>query len=52
VRDTVTLERELRPLQSIHDHNPKYLITLDSEEPIYNGIVQRNAVKWLLENVR
>jgi predicted AAA+ superfamily ATPase len=51
VRDAETLARELRPLQSIRDHNPKYLITLDAEEPIYNGIVQRNAVKWLLENV-
>jgi predicted AAA+ superfamily ATPase len=48
VRDAGTLERELRPLQTIRDHNPKYLLTLDPEEPVYNGIVQRNAVKWLL----
>jgi predicted AAA+ superfamily ATPase len=50
VRDAATLERELRPLLSIHDHNPKYLITLDTEEPIYNGIIQRNAIKWLNMN--
>lgn len=50
VRDAATLERELRSLQTIRDHNPKYLITLDPEEPVYNGIIQRNAVKWLLEN--
>jgi predicted AAA+ superfamily ATPase len=49
VRDAGTLERELRPLQTIRDHHPKYLITLDPEEPVYNGIVQRNAIKWLLE---
>lgn len=50
VRDEATLERELRSLQTIRDHNPKYLITLDSEEPVHNGIIQRNAIKWLLEN--
>jgi predicted AAA+ superfamily ATPase len=49
VRDAATLERELRPLQTVRDHNPKYLITLDPEEPVYNGIIQRNAIKWLLE---
>lgn len=50
VRDAATLERELRSLQTIRDHNPKYLITLDPEEPVYNGIMQRNAIKWLFEN--
>jgi predicted AAA+ superfamily ATPase len=51
VRDAATLERELRPLKTIRDHNPKYLLTLDPEEPAYNGIIQRNAVKWLLEKM-
>ncbi|MDR0874007.1 MAG: ATP-binding protein [Prevotellaceae bacterium] len=50
VRDKTTLERELRPLQTIRDHNSKYLLTLDPEEPVYNGIIQRNVAKWLLEN--
>jgi len=49
VRDKATLERELRPLATIRDHNPKTLLTLDPEEPVYNGIIQRNATKWLLE---
>jgi predicted AAA+ superfamily ATPase len=49
VRNKATLERELRPLATIRDHNPKYLLTLDPEEPTHNGIIQRNAVKWLLE---
>ncbi|MDR2424194.1 MAG: ATP-binding protein [Prevotellaceae bacterium] len=49
VRDAATLRRELRPLETIRDHNPKYLLSLDPEEPVHNGIVQRNVVKWLLE---
>ncbi|MBO4285640.1 MAG: ATP-binding protein [Alphaproteobacteria bacterium] len=43
------LERELRPLQLINDHNPKYLLTMD---PIpvtsHNGIKQINVLDWLL----
>ncbi|GHV11435.1 ATPase [Fibrobacterales bacterium] len=48
VREQSTLERELKPLNSINDHCPKYLITLDPEEPTHNGIRQVNAVRWLL----
>ena len=51
VRDAGTLARELRPLQTISDHHPKYLITLDPEEPTYNGIIQCNAIKWLLQSI-
>jgi predicted AAA+ superfamily ATPase len=47
VREKSTLERELRPLQTIRDHNPKYLLTLDPEEPVYDGIRQLNVIKWL-----
>ena len=50
VRDADTLERELRPLLLIRDHNPKYLITLDIDEPVYNGIRQINGINWLLNN--
>ena len=31
VRDKATLERELRPLQSIRDHYPKIILTLDED---------------------
>ncbi|MGN0919046.1 MAG: hypothetical protein ACI4NO_07890 [Oxalobacter sp.] len=49
VRDESTLERELRPLQKIHDHYPKYLLTLDNDpETEYNGIRQMNALQWLI----
>jgi len=51
VRNTTTLEREIRSLDQISDHNPKYLLTLD-EDPIvsHNGIMQINALDWLLWN--
>jgi predicted AAA+ superfamily ATPase len=50
-REQSTLERELRPLNSISDHNPKYLLTLDDDLPAsYNGIHRINALDWLLEN--
>jgi predicted AAA+ superfamily ATPase len=47
--DGKTLARELTPLESIRDHNPKYLITMDFL-PLtsYNGIKQINALEWLL----
>lgn len=51
VRDESTLERELRPLQKIHDHYPKYLLTLDNDpETEYNGIRQMNALQWLIHH--
>lgn len=45
-----TLARELKPLDSIKDHNPKFLITLD-EVPVtsHKGIKQINALDWLIE---
>ena len=49
VRDENTLKRELMPLDSISDHNPKYLLTLDDDPPTsHNGIKQLNALEWLL----
>ncbi len=49
VADDTTLERELKPLDSITDHNPKYLLTMD-DEPLtsHNGIKQINVLDWLL----
>ncbi|MFA6984269.1 MAG: ATP-binding protein [Sedimentibacter sp.] len=50
VREEKTLKRELLPLESIKDHNTKYLLTLD-EDPLvsHNGIKQINALDWLME---
>jgi len=50
VRDEATLQREITPLDSIADHHPKYLLTLDDDPPTdYNGIKQINALDWLLK---
>lgn len=49
VSDEKTLERELRPLQSIRDHYPKMILTLDDDpESQYDGIRRVNARDWLL----
>ena len=49
VRDEKTLERELKPLDSISDHNPKYLLPMDNDPPIsHNGIRQKYVLDWLL----
>jgi predicted AAA+ superfamily ATPase len=49
VRDKKTLTRELAPLNAIHDHNPKFLLTRDYEPSIsHNGIRQLNVLEWLL----
>lgn len=46
-----TLKRELRPLQTISDNYPKYLLTMDSIQPNanYDGIQKKNLLDWLLE---
>ncbi len=50
VRDEATLQRELRPLESMADSFPKYLITLDNEPVCYhNGIKQIYALDWLTD---
>ncbi|MDD3142346.1 MAG: DUF4143 domain-containing protein, partial [Lachnospiraceae bacterium] len=48
VMDETTLQRELAPLERIRDHNPKYLLTMDSV-PLtsHNGIKQCNVLEWL-----
>ena len=51
VRDEKTLERELRPLETIQDHYKKYLITLDYDTNNYNGIKQISAMDFLLGRV-
>lgn len=53
VREESTLKRELMPLDMIQDHNPKYLLTLDDDPPMFhNGIRQMNALDWLLSRVQ
>lgn len=49
--DRNVLERELRPLQSIKDSYPKYLLTLDdfNKEANYDGIKKLSVIDWLLE---
>lgn len=50
VRDEKTLLRELAPLESVNDHNGKYLLTLDDDPPCsHNGIKHVNALDWLLK---
>lgn len=50
VRENTTLERELKPLDSIRDHNPKFLLTMDIDpETSYNGIRKINVLDWLLD---
>ena len=50
VRDSGTLERELRPLRKIKDHYPKLLLTLDDDpDADYDGIRRINAFDWLLK---
>ena len=47
-----TLERELKPLNDINDHNQKFLITMDfTPYANYNGIKKINALDWLLGKI-
>ena len=49
IRDKKLLEKELKPLQSIHDHFPKVILTLDDDPEVqYDGIRCINARDWLL----
>lgn len=49
VRDEATLTRELRALQKINDHYPKFILTLDEDpDTDYDGIKRINALNWLL----
>ena len=52
VREEKTLERELKPLETIADHYRKYIITLDYDTNNYNGIKQISAIDFLLGRVQ
>lgn len=51
VRDEKTLQRELKPLETIADHFKKYIITLDYDTNNYNGIKQISAIDFLLGRI-
>ena len=48
VRDEKTKSRELAPF-GIRDNHRKILLTMDPEEGSIDGILQKNAIKWLME---
>lgn len=52
VRDEATREREFSVLDNIKDHYPKYLITLDYDTNVYNGIRQISAIDFLLGRIK
>lgn len=51
VRDSSTLERELKPLKMIKDNYVKMILTLDNDpESDHDGITRKNAQEWLMED--
>jgi len=49
VRDSRTLERELKPLKKLRDSYPKYVLTLDEDpERDFDGIRVMNALDFLV----
>ncbi len=50
-REESTLQRELKALQSISDHYPKYILTMDIDPEVdYDGIRKMNVLDWLLQD--
>lgn len=52
VREELTLQRELKSLESISNHYKKYIITLDYDTNNYNGIKQISAIDFLLGRIK
>ena len=51
VRDSSTLERELKPLKMIKDNYVKMILTLDDDpESDHDGITRKNVQEWLMED--
>lgn len=48
VNDEKTFEREISSLRQIRDSYPKFLLTLDYDTVIFEGIQKINIVDWLL----
>lgn len=49
VDDEKTLNREISSLKCIRDANPKYLLSLDFDERVVDGIQKINVIDWLLQ---
>ncbi|GHT15381.1 ATPase [Bacteroidia bacterium] len=49
VNDEKTFEREVSSFRNIRDNYPKYLLTLDYDNVIVEGIQKKNVIDWLLE---
>lgn len=49
VRDKKTWEREVQVLDSINDHYPKYILTMDVDPEVdFKGIRKINVIDWLM----
>jgi predicted AAA+ superfamily ATPase len=48
INDERTKEREFSALQNIKDNYPKYILTLDYDNTIIDGIQKLNVVDWLI----
>ena len=49
VDDEKTLNREISSLKCIRDVNPKYLLSLDFDESVVDGVQKINVIDWLLQ---
>lgn len=49
VNDEKTFKREISSLISIRDAYPKYLLTLDYDNAIIDGVKKKNVIDWLLD---
>jgi predicted AAA+ superfamily ATPase len=49
VNDEKVFEREISSLRNIRDNYPKYLLTLDYDNIIIDGIQKKNVIDWLLD---
>ena len=49
VNDEKTFEREISSFRNIRDNYPKYLLTLDYDNVIIEGIQKKNVIDWLLK---
>ena len=50
VIDEKAFEREVSSFRNIRDNYPKYLLTLDYDNIIIEGIKKKNVIDWLLDN--
>jgi predicted AAA+ superfamily ATPase len=48
VNDEKTFEREFSSLRTLRDSYPKYILTLDYDNAIIDGIQKINVIVWLL----